>query len=210
MQGTFNTSDFDRINTGNEDNTHPYGEDEEEIIYGDDTDTTTDEEADEFEREFNNLENDMTTDEEAAEFEQESRNLEREQWERLRQNVSKAAGPQKTTVRVAAKRKNAKGQKFNVAIARKNALLKGMAPRAEGICPVCHKRSIFKSYRPMDLALFTGLVALVTAGSSRVSTFYCMNRKCRVSYWKNFCFRCAGDRWVGGKVPWKRIAGVDM
>ena len=198
MQGTFNTSDFDEEEEEEKDEEEEedgFGEDTgdgfgDDVFYGDDTDTTTDEEA--------------------AEFEQESRNLEKEQWQKLKQNVSKAAGPQKTTVRVAAKRKNAKGQKFNVAIARKNALVKGMAPRAEGICPVCHKRSIFKSYRPMDLALFTGLVALVTAGSSRISTFYCMNRKCRVSYWKNFCFRCAGDRWVGGKVPWKRIAGVDM
>lgn len=62
----------------------------------------------------------------------------------------------------------------------------------------------------MDLAIFTGGVMFITAGSSRVSTFYCMNRNCRVSYWKNWCFRCGGDHWVGAKAPWKRIASVDM
>lgn len=194
MQGTFNTSDFDRINTENEDNTHPYGEDsngdEEEIIYGDDTDTTTDEEADEYSSEAEMLQDDV--------------------WQKLKQQTVEESAKNNLPVKVLAKPVNAQKGKYNAVLARKDALVKAMAPRAEGICPVCHKRSIFKSYRPMDLALFTGLVALVTAGSSRISTFYCMNRKCRVSYWKNFCFRCAGDRWVGGKVPWKRIAGVDM
>ncbi len=198
MQGTFNTSDFDEEEEEEKDEEEEedgFGEDTgdgfgDDVFYGDDTDTTTDEEA--------------------AEFEQESRNLEKEQWKKLKQNISKAAGPQKTTVRVAAKRKNAKGQKFNVAIARKNALLKGMAPRAEGICPFCHKRSIYRSYRPMDLALFTVLAAVLTVGSARISTFYCMNKKCRASYDKNYCFRCAGDHWIGGKAPWKRIASVDM
>lgn len=194
MQGTFNTSDFDRINTENEDNTHPYGEDsngdEEEIIYGDDTDTTTDEEADEYSSEAEMLQDDV--------------------WQKLKQQTVEESAKKNLPVKVLAKPVNAQKGKYNAVLARKDALVKAMAPRAEGICPVCHKRSIFKSYRPMDLALFTGLVALVTAGSSRISTFYCMNRKCRVSYWKNFCFRCAGDRWVGGKVPWKRIAGVDM
>lgn len=180
MSGTFNTSDFDEEEKEDgfgDDTGDGFGDDTgdgfgDDVIYGDDTDTTTEEEAREFEQEYTSL----------------KQNDQKKRW---------------------VVRKNGK-LKYNPAHAKGSALRKSMAPKPEGICPVCHKRSIFKSWRPMDIALFTGLVMLVTAGSSRVSTFYCMNRKCKVSYWKNYCFRCGGDRWIGGKVPWKRIAGVDM
>lgn len=191
MPGTFNTSDFDD-DSENIDNTNPYGEDE--------TPYDIDQALLEDEENYGS----QTSNDEYQDFLNSAKETEREQYlSRVKKNTQNRG---KLLAKVPVK----KTQKFNVARAKKDAVAKIMSPAVEGICPFCHKKSIHKSYRPMDLLIFTGISALLTAGGGRISTFYCVNRKCKYSYWKNYCFRCGGDRWVGAKAPWKRIAGVDM
>lgn len=198
MPGTFNTSDFDEESENieeddeNIDNTNPYGEDE--------TPYDIDQALLEDEENYGAL----TSDDEYQGFLNSAKKTEREQYLSRMKKSTQSRG------KLLAKAPVKKTQKFNVARAKKDSVAKILSPAIEGICPFCHKKSIHKSYRPMDLLIFTGISALLTAGGGRISTFYCMNRKCKYSYWKNYCFRCGGDRWVGAKAPWKRIAGVDM
>ncbi len=198
MPGTFNTSDFDEESENieeddeNIDNTNPYGEDE--------TPYDIDQALLEDEENYGAL----TSDDEYQGFLNSAKKTEREQYLSRMKKSTQSRG------KLLAKAPVKKTQKFNVARAKKDSVAKILSPAIEGICPFCHKKSIHKSYRPMDLLIFTGISALLTAGGGRISTFYCMNRKCKYSYWKNYCFRCGGDRWVGTKAPWKRIAGVDM
>lgn len=200
MRGTFNTSDYDEEDFDEDDELED-DEDQDEL---DDEDYDEDGYGEDIDDGYGEDHEDPLENEDDP-FGEEQKNS--------RSNTKKESkgkkGTTKTLFRATGSVQNRK-PKFNAALAKKEAIKKGCSPVPEGICPGCHKRSIFKSYRPMDLTIFTGLVALVTFGSSRMSTFYCMNRRCKFSYWKNYCFRCAGDRWVGAKVPWKRISSTDV
>ena len=203
MPGTFNTSDFDEDELDedydDEDYDDEYGyEDEDE--YDDEDDGLGEDIGDGYGEE---LEDPLEYEDDPFADKQKSRKGEKKKSKKGKKQ-EKNSKAKKLTVKGKTK------EKFNGARAKKDAVAKIMSPAVEGICPFCHKRSIHKSYRPMDLLIFTGISALLTAGGGRISTFYCMNRKCKYSYWKNYCFRCGGDRWVGAKAPWKRIAGVDM
>lgn len=151
-----------------------------------------------------------TSEEELEEYSSEADSVQKQEKKEMEeeQNSNQSSQNEKQKLRAIVSKKYKK--KFSATRAKKDALTKYMSPFPEGKCPYCHKMSIFKSYRPMDLVVFTGLSFLLTNGGGKVSSFYCMNRKCSHSYWKNYCFRCAGDRFAGSKIVWKRISGVDL
>ena len=75
----------------------------------------------------------------------------------------------------------------------------------EGTCPFCHSHSIYKSRRMGDGAV--GLFSMLAG--RKISTFYCFDKKCRFNFYKHYCFRCAGQRWIGGKIAIKQVMRID-
>ena len=92
---------------------------------------------------------------------------------------------------------------------RKDALKHACASSPEGICPSCHQMSIFKSRRIGDFTFMQLPITIITRGGQKVTTFYCFNRKCKKNYWSGYCYRCAGDRFLGKKALMKRILNIN-
>lgn len=90
---------------------------------------------------------------------------------------------------------------------RKNALKYGCLPNPEGYCPHCKQYSMFKSMRFGDKMLIEGPSTLIL--KSKWTTFYCMNNACKHNWKSGWCVRCAGDRYIGKKVPMKRVLNKD-
>ena len=88
-------------------------------------------------------------------------------------------------------------------VIRKNALRYECLPNPEGTCPFCHQFTIVKSFRMGDKLLVTLPILIVS--KNKVNTFYCMNPRCKKNWKSGWCFRAAGERFIGSKLPTKRI-----
>ena len=63
-----------------------------------------------------------------------------------------------------------------------------------GECPFCHQRSIYKSKRLTDFLIFGVMTQVV--GIPAMDTYYCFNRKCKKSYFHNYCCNIQqGNAW---------------
>lgn len=92
-------------------------------------------------------------------------------------------------------------------IIRKNALSYECLPNPEGTCPFCHQFTIVKSMRMGDKLLVT--LPILVVARNNVNTFYCMNPRCKKNWKSGWCFRAAGERFIGAKLPTKRMFNKD-
>ena len=184
MQGTFNTSDFDEEEEEEKD------EEEEEDGFGEDTGDGFGDDVEDPLNEEDEDEYDMS--------DEPPQNNSNSQEEKERFKLGKSSIQYKGNV----KRKKKVG--YRVALGKKYALSVECSPMVAGICPVCRRKSIFRSLRPFDL-LLTALIFVCSFCSIKLTTFYCLNPQCKRSYYNSFGWRCAGDAWIGKKICVKQL-----
>lgn len=93
-------------------------------------------------------------------------------------------------------------KKMGSALMRKEAIVHECSSRVEAVpCPVCHQKSIFKSKKVFDWVplLLGARVVGVT-----LYRYYCFNKSCSKSYYKNYVFNCNSPKFTPASVPTKR------
>lgn len=85
---------------------------------------------------------------------------------------------------------------------KKDAILQSLSPRAEALpCPFCMKRTVHKSYKIWD---WVPITVVSMALGSPIYRFYCMNRKCSHSFYKNYAFNCPTPQFQPASASLKR------
>lgn len=97
---------------------------------------------------------------------------------------------------------SAKASRLQAAIMKKEAIIHGCSPRVEQIpCPICHKRSVYKSLRVFD---WFPLLLGARIGGVNLYRYYCFNKKCSKSWYKNYVFNCPSPKFTPASAPTKR------
>lgn len=99
--------------------------------------------------------------------------------------------------------KNAdKADKLQLALMKKEAITHGCSPHLEEVpCPICHKRSIYKSYRVFDW--FPLLIGARVIGVN-LYRYYCFNKRCSKSWYKGYVFNSPTPKFTPASAPTKR------
>lgn len=96
--------------------------------------------------------------------------------------------------------------KAEKALMKKEAILHECSPKAELCpCPICHKQSIFKSYRVFD---WFPLLLVPRIWGVTLYRYYCFNKKCSRSWYRGYVFNTATPKFTPASVPTKRQFNV--
>lgn len=99
-------------------------------------------------------------------------------------------------------KQGAKASKLQSAIMKKEAITHGCSPRVEAVpCPICHKNSIYKSYRVFDW--FPLLIGARVIGVN-LYRYYCFNKRCSKSWYKGYVFNSPTPQFTPASAPTKR------
>lgn len=95
-----------------------------------------------------------------------------------------------------------KKPKLSLGGMKKEAIMNGCSPRVEPIpCPICHKKSIYKSYKLWD---WVPLQAVAYYFGVTLNRFYCFNKSCPKSFYKGYVFNCTSPKFTPATLPTKR------